>query len=351
MCHRDAVTPRWRWLAAFGALVWCVWILQLGIGDRQEVIGLPEGASEAVQHIVAFAVLSALVMLAVGRRPWMVFAAVAAAGVLGELAQLATSSRTFSVVDMLYSTAGAALGVVVVRRHGWPATLGVVSFAGLMIAIAPFTLRLAEFGPDTAFPQDCASPPPPPAPGAPEVVLSEQFGTVGADEVGWPIEIEEPTTAELRAQLIATNEFSVTMQFSTTDLDQTGPVRLFTISDGVMSDQVNFHVGLERNDLSIRLRTSCELFNSVVVPDVVLADTVHRVAVTWGGGTLDVWVDAVKVTSTPLPWGDLERWDPTYPIIVGDEAGGGRRFDGSVYSVVMWDRVIDETLIGADSAP
>ena len=185
----------------------------------------------------------------------------------------------------------------------------------------------------------------------PRSCSSARFDTVVGDEVEWPIEIEDPTTAELRAYLNATDEFSVTMQFSTTDLDQTGPVRLFTISDGTMSDQVNFHVGLERNHLSIRLRTSCELFNSVVVPNVVQANTVHRVAVTWGAGTLDVWVDTVKVSSTALPWGDLERWDPTYPIIVGDEAGGGRRFDGSVYSVVMWDRVIDETLITADSAP
>ena len=339
-----------RWLTAFAALVWCVWILQLGTDDRREVVGLPTGASEAVQHIVAFAVLGALVMATVRTRPWVVFAAVAGAGVLGELVQLAASSRTFSIVDMLFSAVGAALGVFVGRRPGWPATAGTVSVAVLVFATAPLTLRLSVFAPDTSFPQDCASPPPPTS-GVPEIVLSEQFDMDLRDEVELPIEIEDPTTAELRAYLIATDEFSVSLQFSTTDLDQTGPVRLFTISDGTMSDQVNFHVGLERNDLSIRFRTSCELFNSVIVPDVVRADTVHRVDVTWGAGTLDVWVDAVRVESAPLPWGDLERWDPTYAIIVGDEVGGGRRFDGLVYSVVMWDRVIDESLIAAVSVP
>jgi hypothetical protein len=128
--------------------MWAVWIIQLGTDDRRVVVGLPSVASEAVQHIVAFAVLGALVMATVRTRPLAVFAAVAAAGVLGEFVQLAASSRTFSVVDMLYSAAGAALGVTigvaVARRRGWTATVAVVALAGLVVAVAPVVLPLAE---------------------------------------------------------------------------------------------------------------------------------------------------------------------------------------------------------------
>jgi hypothetical protein len=137
-----------RWLPALAALMWAAWIIQLGTDDRRAVIGLPSVASEAVQHVVAFAVLGALVMATVRARPWAVFAAVAVAGVLGEFVQLATSSRTFSVVDMLFSAAGAALGVAVgmevARQRGWTATLAVVALAGLVVAVAPVVLPLAE---------------------------------------------------------------------------------------------------------------------------------------------------------------------------------------------------------------
>ena len=330
--------------------MWSVWILQLGLDERQQVVGLSANASEAVQHIVAFAVLGALVMATVRRWAWAVFAAVASAAVLGEVVQLTSSDRTFSAVDMLYSVLGAAIGVavgvVVAQWRGWSATVAIVSLAGLIFAMAPAVLEIVVTGPRTSFPAACA-PPPPPAPGPPTVVLSEEIPAALDGE--WPLEIEEPSTADVRARLLATGELSATVEFSTTDLDQSGPVRLLTISDGTANNRVNFHIGLEGDDLSIRLRTSCELFNSVMVPDVVQADTVHRVDVTWGAGTLGVWVDGVEKANETLPWGDFERWDPTYPIVIGDEPGGGRRFDGSVHTVTMWDHALDDAFIVAEA--
>ena len=339
-----------RWMAALAALAWSVWVFWLGTNDRRQVVGLPSTASDAVQHVVAFAVLGALVMAAVRTQPWAVFAVVALAGVLAEFVQLAAPSRTFGVLDMLFSAAGAAIGVAVARRSGWRSMMATASIAVLIVASAPVALPVSEVEPDTSFAADCF-PAPPLAPGPPEVVLAKNFDSSPRTFRGEAIETVEPTAAELRDQLVATDELTASVEFSTTNLDQTGPVRLFTISDGPMTDEVNFHVGLERDDLSIRLRTSCELFNSVKVRDVVRVDTVHRVDVTWAAGTLKVWVDAVKVQSTSLPWGDLERWDPTYRIIVGDESGGGRRFDGTVHSVTMWDQALDEQSVLAAAKP
>lgn len=132
-----------RWIAALGALLWAVWILRLGLDDRRNVIGLSGTTSEAIQHIVAFAILGALVMATARRRPWLVFVLVAFAGVLGEFAQLAASDRTFSVGDMVFSAIGAALGVAVVRRSGWYTTTAIVSLAGLLIALTPHVLVLS----------------------------------------------------------------------------------------------------------------------------------------------------------------------------------------------------------------
>lgn len=340
-----------RWLPALGAVLWSVWILQLGLDERQQVVGLSASASEAVQHIVAFAVLGALVMATVRKWAWAVFAAVAAAGVLGEVIQLTASDRTFSIRDMVFSVLGGAIGVavgvVVARWRGWSATIAIVSLAGLIYAMAPVVLEIVVPGPRTSYSADCA-PAPPAAPGAPVVVLSEEIPP--ALDGDWPLEIDEPSAAELRSRLLATNELSATIEFSTTDLDQSGPVRLLTISDGTAKNRVNFHIGLEGDDLSIRLRTSCELFNSIMVRDVVQVDTAHRVDVTWGEGTLAVWVDGVEATRETLSWGDFERWDPSFPILVGDESGGGRRFDGSILTVTMWDHALDEAFIVAEAA-
>ena len=230
-------------------LIWTAWIVYLGTDDRRRVVGFSGTPSEAIQHVVAFAVLGALVMATARRRPWTVFALVAAAGVLGEFAPLATSSRTFSVVDMVFSVAGAGIGVAVMRRTGWVPTMAVVSVAALLIVVAPFALELSEAEFDTSLPDGCSSPPPLVA-GPPEVVLQVDFADGVADTDSFPIRIEEPTTAELRDRLLETDEFSVAVEFRTTDLDQEGPVRLFTISNGAGVDQVDFHLGLERDDLS-----------------------------------------------------------------------------------------------------
>jgi hypothetical protein len=120
-----------------------VWILWLGTDDRRRVVGLSGMPSEAVQHVVAFAVLGALVMLTARRRRWTVFALVAVAGILGEVAQLLASDRTFSVGDMAFSVAGAALGVAAIRRTGWYTTAAVMATAGLLIVMAPRALELA----------------------------------------------------------------------------------------------------------------------------------------------------------------------------------------------------------------
>jgi uncharacterized protein YfiM (DUF2279 family) len=196
-----------RWVPALATLVWAAWILYLGMDDRRRVVGFSGTPSEAIQHLVAFAVLGALAMATARGRPWAVFGLAAAAGVLGEFIQLASSVRTFSVADMAFSVAGAAIGVAVVCRSRRDPTLALVSVAALLVAIAPLVLERSMDTIDTSFSEDCSA-------------------------------------------------------------HQEGPTRLFTISDGTGVDDVDFHLGLEDDDLSVRLRTSCDIFNWIVVPDV-----------------------------------------------------------------------------------
>lgn len=148
-----------RWIPALAALIWAAWILYLGTDDRRQVVGFSGISSEALQHIVAFAVLGALAMATARQRPWAVFGLVALAGAAGEFVQLAASDRTFSFADMAFSVTGAAIGVAAVRSTGWLPTVALVATAGLLIAVTPIVLELPDAEPATSLAGECSAPP------------------------------------------------------------------------------------------------------------------------------------------------------------------------------------------------
>ena len=320
-------------------------MLFLGLDERRRVVGLGDDDSDPVQHFIAFAVLGALVTIAVRWNPVVLFVTLVAAGVLGEIIQLTTADRRFAIGDITMDAIGAAVGIgaVVVLSRSFVEVSVFVATAGLIIA-TPFVLTVIDV-PMTAHPEDCRDVPAS-ALTAPEVILEAQ----NLSAVEFPHRITKPSVADLRQRILATNELAVEVWFETSDLSQTGPVRVFTISTGTRSDEVNVHVGIEGDDLSVRLRTSCDIFNSVIVDDVVRADRPQHVLVTWSAGSITSWANGTKVSQVTPGWGDFVRWDANHQIIVGDEVGGGRRFDGTVYSVTMWDAALSVAEIEARAA-
>lgn len=336
-------TPRWA--SALVAALWAGWLFIFGTGEARRVPGLSSVVGEPLQHLVAFAVLAALIMLTVRSKPLAVFVVVIGVGLLGELIQLPIPDREFAWSDLVMDTIGASIGIIVVTRFpGSYTRVGTMLLAAALMVIGPFA---PEADPDMmlTFPEDCGDPPPPIAI-EPAVILDES----GLLDAMLPVEIGEPSVAQLREQLMVTNELTVETWFETDDLTQSGPVRVFTISDGTAEDQMNLHVGIEGNGVSVRLRTSCNIFNWVIATDVIEAHRPQHVAFTWQQARLAVWVNGEEVLATDNPWGDFARWDPEFDIIVGDEKGGGRGFDGVVYSVTMWNAALDEASIVGRSA-
>lgn len=323
-----------RVLLGLTAAVWAGWMLRVGTVERQRVVGLAEGWAQPVQHFVTFAVLGALVMMAVGARPRLIFGLLVLAGLIGEFVQLATPDRTFSLLDVLPDAIGAAVGVTfaVAMRGRRGVALGAVATAVVLMVATPSLLEEVKFEFEDA---ECFDTPPA-WPGDPQVILQ-------ADDLGdatLPVWITDPPVASVREAVAATDEFSLEAWFETSNLDQDGPARVFTISEGTVPDQVNVHLGVEGDGLSVRLRTSCELFRSVKIPDVLSADEPQHVVVTWSAGELVTYLDAVEVSRVELPWGKLDAWDPTYRALVGNEVGGERPFEGEVFSVTMWDAAL-----------
>jgi len=324
-----------RLLLGISAVAWGGWMLHLGTIDSQRVVGVSADQSEWVQHLVAAAVLGVLAMLAVGARPVLVFVVLVLAGLLGEMLQLATANRTFSLFDLLADAIGAAVGVgvavLVGGRRGF-AFAALATTAALAVA-TPWLLE--ETTPEWARGEEECSDARAPWPQEPQVLLAADL-----DGTALPTSITDPSAASVVEAVARTDELTLEAWFETSDLDQDGPARVFTFSDGPSQNQVNVHLGVEGDDLSVRLRTACELIRWVQIPDVVAADVPMHVVVTWSAGELVAFVDAVEVSRVEVEWGELDAWDPTFRIRVGDEVGGGRPFVGEVYSVTMWDAAL-----------
>jgi hypothetical protein len=326
-----------RVLPAALTAVWIIWSLVLGTGDKQRVIGMTSDASEPVEHVVTFLVLGALVMMTVRRSPLVVFVALFAAGFVGELIQLGVAGRTFSLVDLGMDAIGAALGVVVARRSmPWTRIVTYV-ITVVLIASTPLVLTDSETAPVTVFPEDCATPPPR-SDRDPEIILQVD----DLEDAELPRVVDRPQVNQIRHRLMATDELTVETWFETSNLSQEGPARIFTISRGSAITRMNLHIGVTDDGVSVRLRNSCNIFNWVQIDDVLQADRPHHVLFTWAGGVISTWVDGVLVGRDDVPWGDFQRWNTNYDTVIGAESYGGRAFDGTIYSVTMWDGALSD---------
>jgi concanavalin A-like lectin/glucanase superfamily protein len=133
------------------------------------------------------------------------------------------------------------------------------------------------------------------------------------------------------------------------DLAQRGPARIATVSEGIERDQVSVHLGVEGRALSVRLRASCG-FNWWTVPDAFTsrAAPVH-VAVTFAGRVQRTYVQGRLVQGVRLD-GRLGRWEPEYPLVVGNEATMDRPLYGDVLLVAAYDRALSAAEVARNAA-
>ena len=126
--------------------------------------------------------------------------------------------------------------------------------------------------------------------------------------------------------------------------------RIVTISDGTERDQVDVHLGQERDALSVRLRASCGQFNWTTVEDVfVKRRRLEHLVLTYAHGVQRIYVQGRLVDATRFD-GRLAGWDRRYPLVVGNEATRDRPFVGDVSLVAVYDRALSASEIAASAA-
>ena len=145
---------------------------------------------------------------------------------------------------------------------------------------------------------------------------------------------------ELLADVTARQQFSVDVWLGLDDFDQTGPARIVAFAAGTTRAESNFHLGVEGDQVSVRLRTACDETNWVVVGP--LATGANHLALTFDHGEVTVYFDGVARLRYRLVDADLAVWLPSVPLSIGNEATLNRPLRATVSSLAVWPTVLTD---------
>ena len=369
-----------RWLVLGLGVVWFVVVVRLALLETQRTLpGLDENSDEFA-HLMAFAGLSAVLFLALDRprRTGLVAVSVLVAtallGLVVEVAQLGTDNRSFELSDLAFDLVGAWMGLatafLVSRSVGRAAVAGlvVVVAAAMVVTVLFAEAEDADVGSGFDTARSCPRRPFDPDPTimagpAHLYALDEGSGTVahdagdgldlavGGGDDAWapggglvfdrrsgPVRGDEAENFVERVR--SSDEVSVEVWFSLDHLPQSGPARVMTLSDGTSPGEMNLHVGVEDYGVSFRIMTDCDDFNWIIAEDVLRAGQLHHVVATHRPGEIVVAVDGEVVSRARVRAGVLDGWDGSFPLVLGDEATGGRPMEGTIRRVALYDRAM-----------
>jgi len=160
---------------------------------------------------------------------------------------------------------------------------------------------------------------------------------------GGGIEITSPTILKtaLAANKIINycvdrNEITISITFSTSDMGQSGPARIMSLSQDPYNR--NFTLGQDSGNMDMRLRTTSTSDNGI--PSTSVGFDAGR---TWyfytkdSGGNVSVYIDGSLVYNGNVS-GDMSNWDPAYYFALGNELTEDRPWLGTIYEIKIYDR-------------
>jgi VanZ family protein len=147
----------------------------------------------------------------------------------------------------------------------------------------------------------------------------------------------------------ATDEFTVEAWVRPRDLLQRGPARIVTSSGSTSLGNVNFHLGQERTCLSFRVATGAGEAEWLVTGGVFTTpQSTWHVVVTYDGGTVATYAEGMLIETATVEPGPLDSWDPTLPLLVGNEATLDRPFAGDIFLVAVYGRALSAEEVSAN---
>ena len=152
---------------------------------------------------------------------------------------------------------------------------------------------------------------------------------------------------KLHNRITTTGAFSVETWIRPSILNQEGPARIVSYSQGGSARNFTLSHGVHQNPnsaVTMRLRTTASGVNNNGQPDVQSAnllntDDLQHVVATYDGSTLRIYRDGEQI-ATDSRGGTLGNWDASYPLILGNETSGDRGWAGELHSVAIYDRAL-----------
>jgi len=152
-----------------------------------------------------------------------------------------------------------------------------------------------------------------------------------------PAAVQRRNADSLRDALVAAGAFSVEVWVRGAAIEQGGPARIVTLSPNPW--QRNFMLGIEGDDVRVRLRTTETDENGT--PDIRFRDAVsselEHYVVTFSGGTVALYRNG-QLFGAEQRGGDLSNWEPDYSLLFGNEVDGERPWIGELYTVAIYNR-------------
>lgn len=146
--------------------------------------------------------------------------------------------------------------------------------------------------------------------------------------------------AEMIEMLSRGSTFTVEAWIRPATLDQGGPARIATLSAGRNRQQVNLHLGIDDDQLSVRVRTACQPSTWFEVGE--LSTSATHVAVAFDNGELSVFIDGARRAEVSLDKPELSGWDRAFPLSIGNETTADRAFQGAISAVAFYDWPFDD---------
>lgn len=168
-------------------------------------------------------------------------------------------------------------------------------------------------------------------------IVSEQQIGIGADgslelTEGW---IRFPDSSNrLFKGIQAFGQFSLFVDITSTDKNQTGPARILSCSAD--TNQRNFTLGQKASEFVFRMRTCADDVNGThreTQFGTVKPGKRQRIAVQYDGCVLRCSVDGSVVATRKLEV-DFSSWQ-RFPVVAGNEATGDRTWRGHIHRLLM----------------
>ncbi len=151
-------------------------------------------------------------------------------------------------------------------------------------------------------------------------------------------------SAKLHDLITATNEFTLEAWVVPANVTQDGPARIFTYSAG--TDARNFTLGQTLYNYDVLVRSADTDANgepalSTPDDDEVLQATLQHVVLTY---TLEegrvLWVNGERVGLVEGAGSSLASWDDTFAVVLGNEPGNNRQWQGTIRLAAVHNRAL-----------